>query len=160
VKIRSGFVSNSSSASFMIKTGPSDPLLRLAMEVTGQKQKAVTVYEVACEMLRASSRNRTLHELKKVKGNYDYIEFPSINEETCIYYDDEDPSTILITTFNNESQSWDSAMDIIRTLGVEEIIESGESYNFSGFVDSVDKRKLKITEWEDPYEDETGICEQ
>lgn len=154
MKIRQGFVSNSSSASFLIKAGPSDPLLRLAMEVTGQLSPQVSVFDVACEMLRASGRNRTLHELKKKKGDYDMIEFPSCNEETKIYYDEEDHSTIYITTCNNESQYWDLAMEKIRKLGVEDIIESGESYNFPGFVDNVDKRSLVITEWESTEEEE------
>ncbi len=150
MKIRNGFVSNSSSASFLIKTGSSDPLLRLALEVTGKSYKAITVYEVACEMLIASGRNKTLHDLKKLKGNYDYICFPSINEDTQIFYTDE--GNIIVKTCNNESFAWRDAMEKIQKHVDAEIVESGESWEYPGFIDDEDKRVLKITEWEEADE--------
>lgn len=152
MKIRQGFVSNSSSASFLIKTGPSDPLLNLAMEAIGQKPKTLSVYDIACIMLKACGKNRTLHELKKAKGDYDFIVFPTINEDTEIYRVEENPNVVYISTCNNEYTAWTEAMEKIKEFGVEEIIESDSAYDFPCFKDDEHKRVMRITEWEDSDE--------
>jgi len=150
MKIRNGFVSNSSSASFIIKMD-TEPLLKLALEAIGKKQKTITVFEVACQMLKASGRRGTLGKLRKEKKDYDCIEFPSINEDTCIYYD-EDHTKILINTCNNELVAWRQAMEEIRFgPGVEEIIEQYDE-TIPKFIDNKSKKKIKFDQWERPDE--------
>lgn len=153
MKIRQGFVSNSSSASFIIKTGPSDLLLNLAMEVTGRKKEFLSVYDIACIMLKSCGRRKTLNKLIRAKDDYDYISFPSVNEDTEIYRVEEYPNVVYISTCNNEYMSWEQAMQRIKELGVEEIIESDSAYDFPTFDKEHDNKKVMIiTEWEDSNE--------
>ena len=103
-------------------------------------------------MLKACGKNRTLHELKKAKGDYDFIVFPTINEDTEIYRVEEDPNVVYISTCNNEYHAWAEAMEKIKEFGVEEIIESDSAYDFPCFKDDEHKRVMRITEWEESDE--------
>jgi len=109
MKIRVCFVSNSSSASFIIGD-IQEPLLYKAMEVVGETN-IPSIKEVAKEMLIASDRKPLTKWLDKLPDNIKMITFDSCNYETQILLDD---SRIIIFTCNNELSEWEEAFNIIK----------------------------------------------
>ena len=131
MKNRGGFVSNSSSTSFVIQILP-DPLVASAIE--GLKANnlptnfsPITVKDVARELLAAQIKDRLFEDygaesldqkkeqLKRLETESDdliYILFNSCNYDTEVFQ--YDTNTILILTCNNENTAWDLAIDSIR----------------------------------------------
>ena len=145
MKIRSGFVSNSSSASFIIGE-EHEPLLKQALLATGKSLTFATPYQVAVEMLKASDRKETLKKLKSYKKkDYDSICFPSINEDTQIYAVD---GTVYVEACNNESFSWDVAMEQIHTKYNVKVTPMYESADFPKQPDYSSDKVLVITDYE------------
>jgi hypothetical protein len=141
MKIRSGFVSNSSSSSFIINGDGEDALLTLAkITIAAHEQKGfipVSVNQVAEEFLRASNRMETLSKLLEQKKKFDYIVFRTVNYPTEIFYlkpftTPEDP-TIFISTCNNEWDSWEQATRAIEHKYSIKVISRGEN----GYYDHV-----------------------
>jgi len=110
MKLRNGFVSNSSSSSFIIGS-VGDPLLLKAMEAAGES-KNIPIKDVAREMLKSSDRKKYIKWLKKVPENVKFICFNSCNYDTEIMAYE---NYVTVLTCNNESFDWDTAFDIIET---------------------------------------------
>lgn len=109
MKIRAGFVSNSSSASFVLGE-IQEPLLFKAMEAV-KKTNILPIKEVAKEMLIASDRNNIVKWLDKLPDDIKMITFNSCNYETHILSDDY---RVIIFTCNNEQQEWEKAFDVLK----------------------------------------------
>ena len=111
MKIRNGFVSNSSSSSFVIG-GAGDQLLEKAKKALGEK--TLTVKDVALifleevieeekeelagdeeDLQRRFSQRR---ELKKASDDVKYVTFDSFNEDTHVFYYDD--NIVVMTTRN------------------------------------------------------------
>jgi hypothetical protein len=129
MKIRQGFVSNSSSSSFVINL-PSDLLYKayqgLSLEERANyKGNLLTPNGVAAEMLEAlinhckntederysEDRQEVLDRLLESK-QADYVYFHSGNYNTEIYQINS--NQIVVHTCNNEFEAWDRAIDSIR----------------------------------------------
>ena len=110
MKLRTGFVSNSSSSSFLIGE-VRDPLLMKAMEAVDGRGD-IPIREIAKQMLKASDRKDHIQWLDKIPENTKFICFQSCNYETEIM-DVGGCTTIL--TCNNESSEWDEAFEVIET---------------------------------------------
>ncbi len=127
MKIRNGFVSNSSSTSFVIGCA-AEPLLAKALEAT-KSVVSIPIKEVAREMLKASDREEYIRWFDKLPENIKYIVFQSCNYETQIM---DIGTGVLILTCNNEQAEWEKAFDIIEERfsttyrGIEETDEYDE----------------------------------
>ena len=142
MRIRSGFVSNSSSTSFIVGEC-TDLLLREALRAIGEKH--ISVRDVAMEMLRASGRVNTLETLEKDPTDYDHIMFRSCNEDTEIFLQED--GTIAITTCNNEYDAWKIAMDEIESKFRTPVKYMGEDWCYEVQV-PVAKNKKEFKQYE------------
>lgn len=123
VKIRNGFVSNSSSSSFVIKDG--DILLRKAREVIGEN--GFSLKSVALDFLKgmielekeelhydekdwAEKRLSQYRTLKKADESIKFVRFDSFNEDTYIFYYNDD--IVIQTTRNLDTLSIVDGMDV------------------------------------------------
>jgi hypothetical protein len=123
MKIRAGFVSNSSSASFVIRF-QGDPLLRAATEALNEKVRFITVKEIAREYLKAQAKNsefegfkkdkrkQALARLEKAPSDVDYVTFKACNYDCEIFQVDD--NTVAISTCNNEYDAWQAANKILQ----------------------------------------------
>lgn len=147
MKKRSGFVSNSSSASFIIGN-VEDPLLIKALESIDQKTTP-HIKEVAYQMLDKSDRKKMLKWLDSIPDDVKYIAFNSINYETEIF---EIPSCILVLTCNNEWFSWENAFEMIKSSygssyqGIEETDLYEQLVMDSEYLDSRDYKFNELSE--------------
>lgn len=108
MKTRNGFVSNSSSSSFIIGEFM-EPLLAKAYEAVSGKA-SLPIKEVAIQMLRASDRESHIKWLAKLPDNIQYIVFNSCNYESEIM---DMGHGVLVLTCNNEYDSWETALTTI-----------------------------------------------
>ena len=150
MKTRSGFVSNSSSCSFIIGEAD-DSLLNLAKKTLYDEIKQtiipVTVNQVAEKLLEESGRPKTLKNfIRSSKGvEYDYVVFRSINQPTEIFYmsvlGEKYNKNIFISTCNNEIQYWYKALDKMSD-------EHGIKYKCldeDGFYEKIEKEYYSIS---------------
>lgn len=147
MKCRTGFVSNSSSMSFICKVENS--LLNEAARICKEHHKIDVNYEpmsvkrIAIEFLSQqikyyksfsnpdyndiiTHRKKCLKKLKK-SGELDYVVFPACNYDTEIFKLDE--STILIFTCNNEKEAWDYAVESLEMSGNMYIKYTEDAHN-------------------------------
>ena len=131
MKIRTGFVSNSSSQSFLISLfgdqGDQNALLDKAMRVVAESNeredlKFPTVKEVTEAFLKAqvenykiddeiedhSNKDEAFDRLSQAPNDVDYTVFRACNYDCEVY--NEAFGRIVICTCNNESQAWDDAL--------------------------------------------------
>ncbi len=146
MKIRTGFVSNSSSASFIIGS-INEPLLSKAMEAVNEAT-TIPIKEVAKEMLVASDRGIMVKWLDKLPDDIKMITFNSCNYETQILSDD---SCIVIFTCNNEWYEWEQAFKVLKDrYGID-------SKSFDDDCDDINKKffyeykEILFKELEDEY---------
>jgi hypothetical protein len=109
MKFRTGFVSNSSSASFIIGD-IQDSLFFKAIQAV-EDINIPPIKEVAREMLIVSKRKSIIKWLDKIPDNVKMITFSSCNYETQILSND---SCIIIFTCNNEQTEWEQAFTSIK----------------------------------------------
>lgn len=148
MRIRNGFVSNSSSTSFVIGEC-TDLLLREALRVIGERH--ISVREVAMEMLRASGRVNTLGMLENDFADYDHIVFRSCNEDTEIFLQED--GTIAVTTCNNEYNFWEIAMKEIESKFRTPTKCMGEGWCYEVQIPMA-KNKREFKEYESTFGDE------
>ena len=126
MKVRQGFISNSSSASFIVTLNGAMPLYGKAIKAlrdTGNLKnlKFPTPKQIAIEMLTAANGDGVNDErytealgcIDAIDDDVDFVAFPSINEETEIFKIEE--GRILVRTCNNQWESWEYAIEKIKS---------------------------------------------
>lgn len=158
--IRTCFVSNSSSSSFILTLKNTDYLdiLREKALIALNKEEDISISAsvVAKAMLEASYKDRTINEdpnsfyvlerleqLKKLTafGEADYIYFSSCNYDTEIFKGDK---TVYIWTCRNESIVWDDAFESLRQVYRSLIVANGGE-DFEG-KETIEEKYLSWTE--------------
>jgi hypothetical protein len=150
MKIRASFVSNSSSASFVVRLNGEGPLFGKAVKAltdTGHPNdfKFPTPKQIAIEMLTSANGkdnyngsdehySAMIQRIETVEDDTDYIAFPSINYETEIFKIED--GRILVQTCNNQWEDWEIAIDKIKAkypdAEVDTFGEGDEPEDFDG----------------------------
>lgn len=144
MKIRTGFVSNSSSSSFVVNAGndlynKANKALVDAGEKTGL---VVTPKIIAKEMLLSlEERDDSLRRLSEVPDDAVYICFQSCNYDTEIFQYKE---KILIETCNNNYSEWENVMNTLRkkyNVSIKSMSENCDEINLNEYVWDYDSGK-------------------
>jgi hypothetical protein len=162
MKIRTSFVSNSSSSSFILGH-PNDLLLEKAYEAIGESSP-INIYKIAKTMISFMDRAdydedgeakqdfNLLESLKLIPHDCKFIMFPSCNYDTQIL---SMGSFAVICTCNNDYSAWEDAFDKLG-LPVREIEETDD---YTTYVDNSRFAWDSNTSYEDHQYDMTALYE-